>query len=759
MKPLRYLFLCLWIGFGLCTVSATLTFYMVQNNAFGWFGELPSLERLENPDIENASLLFSEDGALLGKYYRKNRTSATYDELSQALKETLLVTEDIRFFKHAGIDLKSLLRAVHGKITMQYAGGGSTLTMQLAENLYRTSTENKGSLYENKQIGLFITKMKEWIIAVQLERNFTKPEIMAMYLNTISFGSNAFGINAAAKTFFDKKPAELDYSDSALLVGLINAPTKYSPVLNAENAIEKRNEVLYNLYKYRKISTTEFRQRRNAPLLLKYKVESHNTGLATYFRSIVKNYLVTWARNNGYDLFSDGLRIYTTLDSRLQTYAEEAVKQKMAKLQTRFENHWKKDNPWIDEEGQEIEDFLETTMRRTETYQTLESRYAHKEPETRAYLLDSLLRIPRSMRVFSWKRNHIDTLMSFYDSLAYYKRFLHAGMVSVETKTGKVKAWVGGINHRYFKFDHVWQGKRQPGSTIKPFVYTAVVDNGYTPCYEVTDNPVVFYLPNQYPNTWSPSNADGPPSGRRMTTRQAMARSVNAITAFWMKKIGIKTVVDYAKRLGIKSPLSAVPSFCLGAGGDVSIYEMTGAYATFANKGIWTEPLFIHRIEDKNGNVIQEFVPKKVEAISEETAYIMLHMLKGTLEEPGGTARGIARELRLRNEIGAKTGTTQNASDGWFVGVVKDLATGIWVGGEDRSIHFREWYLGQGGRTAMPIWEEYMKKAYADTTLSIKKGAFDKPSKPLSISLNCDKHFSENDSLPPYKEIHMGEVF
>ncbi|MCY4418692.1 MAG: transglycosylase domain-containing protein [Cytophagales bacterium] len=719
---------------------------------------MPSLEKLENPTIENASLLFSEDGVLLGKYYRKNRTSAAFHELSKPLIESLLVTEDIRFFEHAGIDLKSLLRAVYGRLIGQYKGGGSTLTMQLAENLYRTSTHNQGSLYEDKEMGRFITKIKEWVIAINLERNFTKQEIMAMYLNTISFGSNAFGIRAAAKTFFNKKPIQLNYSESALLIGLINAPTRYSPILNRERSIAKRNEVLHNLYKYEKISHEEMIRRQLIPPQLQYKVESHNTGPATYFRSMVKNYMMAWASQHGYDLFGDGLRIYTTLDSKLQVHAEEALAKRMAALQERFDLHWENQNPWIDEEGEEIPNFLEKTITRTESYQEIWNSYLPPdsldlsqeenkirwEEQKKAYA-DSLLSITKPMKVFSWKRHEIDTLMSHYDSLSYYKRFLHAGLVSMDPGSGKIKAWVGGIQHRYFKFDHVLQGRRQPGSTFKPFVYTAVIDNGYTPCFEVVDNPITFYLPDQYPSTWSPSNAGGTPSGKTMTIRQAMARSVNSITAYWIKKMGVQTVVDYAHRLGITSPLSAVPALCLGAGGDVSIYEMTGAYSTFANKGIWTQPFFIQRIEDKNGNIIQEFVPKKVEAISEETAYLMLYMLRGATEEYRGTSVGLNPFLRHGNQIGAKTGTTQNASDGWFIGIVKNLVTGVWVGGEDRSIHFRDWHLGQGARTAMPIWEEYMTRVYKDPKLDIRKGVFPQPSKPLSISLDCDEHYTDSE--------------
>lgn len=751
----------IWVLWGSVSVSfggVLLIFFVISVDAFGWFGPMPSFEKFENPDIAHASLLYSTDGVLLGKYYRKNRTLAGYEDLSEPLKKALLATEDRRFFEHAGIDLRGLLRAVLGAMSFRYKGGGSTITMQLAENLYGTSTENRGSLYKYRYIGRIITKFKEWIIAVALERNFTKEEIMAMYLNTVPFGSNAFGINSAAKTFFDKGPDELNYEEAALLVGLINAPTRYSPILNPENSIKKRNQVLYNLYKYDHMSQAQFEELRKLPLGLHYEVDSHDRGAATYFRSVLKNYLMHWSAERGYDLFGDGLRIYVTLDSRMQAHAEAALRGRMQLLQQNFEEHWQDENPWIDENGEEIEDFLVQSIQRTEIYEKLLQIYGPDSEEEPNEALWEALHQKKPMRVFSWEGER-DTLFSHMDSLAYYKRFLHAGFMALEPRSGAIRAWVGGINHKYFKFDHVLQGKRQPGSTIKPFVYAAVIDNGYSPCYEVLDQPVTFYLPNQYPSTWTPSNANGPPSGRRMTIRQAMARSVNSITAYWMQKIGIRTVIRYAKRMGIQSRLNPVPALCLGAGGDVSVYEMTGGYSTFANKGIWTEPLFVQRIEDKSGNIIQEFVAQKVEALSEETAYIMLHMLKGTVEEQGGTSVGIPWDLKEDNEIGAKTGTTQNASDGWFVGLTQDLAACAWVGGEDRSIHFRDWAMGQGARTAMPIWVDFMQKVYEDTVLHVEKKPFVPPVKPLSISLDCSDHLQESDSTQQDERVSPEDVF
>lgn len=733
-KGIKIIVILLWVFFLGAVVTIPTMFYLVKIDFNHWFGGLPSLQQLEKPDPDLSSELISADGISLGKYYRKNRTPVTYEELSPELVNTLLVTEDIRFKEHSGIDLKGLTRAIIGKLTFQFKGGGSTITMQLAENLYGTSSENRGSLYRYPSIGQFITKLKEWIISLQLEASYTKEEILAMYLNTVEFGSNSYGIKVAAKTFFNKLPSQLNYKESAVLVGAINAPTRWSPILNPENAKRKRTEVLYNVYKNNLINREQYDSLSTSDFGLQYQVDSHNEGLATYFRTVIRRDLLSWTQEHGYDLFEDGLKIYTTIDTRLQEYAEEALREHMDTLQSIFNNSWDGGNPWIDDEGNEMEGFLENAMKRTEHYRDLVQQFGEGSDSIAVYLNRK-----RPMTVFTWD-GEVDTLMSPYDSLAHYKRFLQAGFMAMDPKTGHIKAWVGGIDHKYFKFDHVKQSKRQPGSTFKPFVYTAAIDNDFSPCHPVVDAPVTFSMPGQDPPTWTPDNASGRFSGNVMTIRQAMARSVNSITAFMMKQVGPQTVVNYARRMGIDSPLDPVPSLALGAGGDVSLYEMLGAYSTFVNKGVYTQPFYISRIEDQNGNVIQQFVPQTREALNEETAYVMLHMLKGTTEEPGGTGLTIERELRAGNEIAAKTGTTQNASDGWFMGITHDLAAGAWVGGDDRSIHFKYWAMGQGARTAMPIWERFMLKVYNDPTLGYTKGSFDKPIKPISIELDCDKY-------------------
>ena len=757
-KKLKITIISIWVIFILGVVSFPMLITGVGNNWFGLFGGLPSLQDLEKPDSELSSELYSADGMLLGKYFRHNRTPVAYADLSNEMIETLLVTEDIRYTQHSGIDFRGLGRVlVYSILLGENAGGGSTLTQQLAKNLFKTRTDQfKGTLSDIPGIGLVIVKIKEWIVAVQLEKFYTKEEILAMYLNTAEFGSNSYGIRVAAETYFNKEPHEINYNEAAILVGLVNKPTRYNPVYNPEFAKAKRTEVLYNLYKYDRIDEAAYDSLKNADFGLKYNVANHNEGPATYFRSVIRNYLMDWCREHGYDLFADGLKIYTTIDSRMQQYAEEAVAEHMEELQKTFNKHWEGRNPWIDEDGKEIPNFIEQAIKRTDYYRELVNQYGESSDS-----IDIKLNEPRKMTVFTWEGEK-DTLFSMRDSLRYYKRFLQSGFMSMDPHTGFIKAWVGGINHKYFKYDHVKQGRRQPGSTIKPIVYTAAIDNGYSPCYPVVDAPVVFDMPGQDPPYWRPENAEGTWSGESMTLRRAMANSVNSITAFMMKKLGPSTVVDYAKRLGISSRLDPVPALCLGAGGDVSVFDMVGAYSTFVNKGVWTEPIFVTRIEDENGAVLQEFIPKKVEALNEETAYIMLHMLKGATEEPGGTALGLEWELRNENEIGAKTGTTQNASDGWFMGVTKDLVSGVWVGGDDRSIHFRSWVMGQGARTAMPVWEKYMLKVYQDKDLAITKGPFPQPTKQLSIEIDCDIYDPTNaqDSLNiNFDNINTDDIF
>lgn len=739
----------LWIAFGAGLVFFILFVWMVSVNFLGLFGTLPDFKALENPDSELASELYSADGLLLGTYARENRSPVDYEELSPNLVKALISTEDERFEQHSGIDLQAMIRVFVKSILLgQDAGGGSTLSQQTAKNLFKTRTDaSQGVLSNIPGLRMLIIKTKEWIVATQLERAYTKNEILTLYLNTSEFGSNAYGIKTASRTFFNKTPAELSVQEAAVLVGLFKAPTYYSPVFNPENSLRRRNTVLYQMVKNENLSEAEYDSISKLPIELDYRVQNQNQGLATYFREIVKADLIKWTKENlksdgsSYDLFGDGLKIYVTIDSRMQRYAEEAVEEHMSTLQKAFYKEMGNREPWIDENFRVIPNFIENTVKRTEAYRLLKQRYGNNEDSITIKLNEK-----KKMRIFSWEGER-DTLMSTMDSMRYYKKFLQTGFMSMDPHTGHIKAWVGGIDHKYFKFDHVKQGKRQPGSTFKPFVYAAAIENGYSPCYSVVDQPVEVYIPGQ--PAWSPSNADGKFSYQKMTIRRAMAQSVNSVTAFMMKKLSPKIVMETARRLGVTSDLEEVPALALGVN-DVSVFEMVGAFGTFVNRGEHTTPYYIDRIEDKNGNVIHQFTPRKKPAMSEEHAYLMLYMLRGGFEEEQGTSLGVPWSLREGNELGGKTGTTQNASDGWYMGVSKDLVSGVWVGGDDRAIHFRSWVAGQGGRTARPIWVKYMEKVYADKSLGYTKGAFPRPERPLSIEIDCDKYEQESQRFADF---------
>jgi penicillin-binding protein 1A len=586
-----------------------------------------------------------------------------------------------------------------------------------------------------------IQKTKEWIISIQLEENFTKEEIIAMYLNTATFSSNTFGIKVAAETYFDKGPDSLNIQEAAVLVGMLQAVTLFDPNRNPESSLKKRNEILYKLYNHGyKIKTqAQYDSVKAMPIELNYSFQNQNEGLATYFRTVLGNYMLSYCRNRGIDLYNSGLKIYTTIDTRMQKYAEEAVAEHMKPLQKQFYEEWKKRgrNPWVDDEGKEIKDFLQRRIRQTDAYKIYAEKYGEKSDS-----LKIMLNLKKPMTIFTWDGER-DTLFSSFDSLHYYKQFIQMGLMAVDPYTGHIKAWVGGINHKYFKFDHVKQGTRQPGSTFKAFVYGLAMETGWSPCVIKKDIAPQFNLPNQPP--WYPLNADGTRGhGETMTIRKAMAQSVNSITAQVMQELKAENVVEFAHRVGIQSKLDPVPSLCLGTS-DVSLYEMVGAYATFINSGIYTEPIYITRIEDKNGNVIEIFNPKTREAISEQTAYKMVYMLRGGAEEEGGSSLGLSRELRIDNEIGGKTGTTNDASDGWYMGATHDLVTGIWTGGDERAVHFPSWVFGQGGRTARPIWDIFMRKLYADPQSGIVKGQFKRPSSGLDMTLDCSRH-TVNDS-------------
>lgn len=710
---------------------------------------MPSLETLENPKKDQASIVYTSDGVELGKYFRENRNPVEYATISPNLINALQATEDYRFNEHSGIDFQGLFRVFVKSVVFQQrnSGGGSTISQQLAKNLFNTRNKDFKGNIDVKLLHIIFVKTKEWITAVRLERSYTKQEIITMYLNTVDFGSNAFGIKTAAATFFDTTPDSLTVPQAAVLVGLLKAPTLYSPVINPKNALFRRNVVIDQMAKYNYLTEEQATTIKEKPIELTYEVENHNTGSATYFRSVITEYLMRWSKERGLDLYTDGLRIYTTIDSRMQKYAEAAVERHMRDEQRVFNSQWKTMTPWRDEKLKEIPRFIENSIKRTWRYIELKQVY-----ETDTVAIWKVLNTKYKMKIFTWKGEK-DTLFSPLDSLRYYKRFLHAGLLSVEPQTGHVKAWVGGINHKYFKYDHVKQGTRQPGSTFKPIVYATAIDHGYSPCYEVIDAPVTFETQDEN-KTWSPNNSDNVFSNKTFTLRKAMANSINSVTARMIKEVTPQHVVDMARKLGIESPLDAVPSLCLGVN-DVSIFEMVGAYSTFVNQGVWIEPTFITRIEDKNGNTIEAIIPKTREALNAESAYLMVHMLKGATEERGGTALGLNQYNLLGTgaEIGAKTGTTQNYSDGWFIGIVTKLTTGVWVGGEDRCIHLRGYQYAQGARTAMPIWAYFMQAIFEDPELNFKKERFPRPSR-LSIEIDCEKYVQKETNSEDSTFLH-----
>ncbi|TAE00763.1 MAG: penicillin-binding protein [Bacteroidetes bacterium] len=727
-----------WISFAAGAIFFVMWVAAVSKDFAGWFGGMPDLKELENPKNELASELYSADNVLLGKYFREDRNPVTYEELSDTIVNCLLATEDIRFFDHSGIDLKGTF-AVFYYLLQGERRGSSTITQQLAKNLFKTRGEGYSGALANVPIfGTLIIKTKEWILAIELEKAYTKKEIMAMYLTTVDFGRNSFGIKVAAKRYFNTVPKKLSIEQTAVLMGMLKAPTFYNPTIEGkyENAMRRRNTVLEQMLKYEYLTEGQFQTLKVLPIKTNLQPEDHNVGLATYFRTAVRNEIMDWCKKQGYDLYSDGLKVYTTIDSRMQTYAEQAVAEHMKELQKTFFEHWKGKNPWIDQNGQEIKGYLDLAQKNTDRYRDLKRQFGDD-----SVAIAKVMHEPIKMKIFTWENPQYekDTILSPLDSIRYSNHFLHTGMTSMDPHTGQIKAWVGGINYKYFQFDNVTQ-PRQPGSTFKPLVYMiAMKEHGYSPCDMVLDAPQTFILPGG--GTWTAKNADGGYSNQQYTLRNALARSINSVAALLMKKIKPANLIKYAKDLGITSRLDTVPALCLGAN-DVKVVDLTGAYATFANQGRWIEPHFITEIRDKNGKVIFKKEPRSHEIIDEKLAYLMTYMLRGSNEESGGTAWGLARyDFKKDNQIAGKTGTTNSHSDGWFMGMTKDLVTGVRVGGIKPTIHFRT-SVGQGAKMAMPIFAIYNEKVFKDPSLSKynQKGKFPEPAIKLDIELDCSKY-------------------
>ncbi|MCD4792011.1 MAG: transglycosylase domain-containing protein [Bacteroidales bacterium] len=794
----------------------TLIFTLVNLEVFG---KLPGFEELENPKTNLATEIFTSDQVLLGKYFKENRTVVDFKEVSPNVLNALIATEDVRFYQHSGIDARALLRVLQGVITLDLSGGGSTITQQLAKNLYRMRGDS--SEYDTGLKGkpnLIITKFKEWVTAVRLEKNYTKQEIIAMYLNTVDFGSNAFGIKSAARTFFNTTPDSLTLEEAATLIGALKAPTALSPKLNPKNSFYRRNTVLEQIEKYQKklnklhgyqIKSKEYYDSLQAlPINLDYSVQSHTKGIARHFREYIRmlmykekpvspdkpvkpkkmswkdpeykkykrelaqyelqyyrfledsteweeNQLYGWCNKNKkpdgskYNIYRDGLKIYTTINSEMQIYAEEAVVEHMGEyLQPLFYKRHKgrKKAPfsWNMSEKQ-IQNVYNLSMKRTERYKRL--RYDLKKDSSE---IAEIFNTPVEMKIFSWN-GPIDTIMTPLDSIKYYKYFLHSGLMSLEPQTGYVKAYVGDINYDYFRYDNVSLSRRQVGSTFKPFVYSFAMEDKMSPCHLVPNVPITIDLPEgQRPPTWTPKfSSNERLDGKMVSLKIGLANSLNQISAWVMKKYGPEKIVEIAHKIGIKSYIPAVPSICVGAS-EVRLSEMVGAYDTYANGGIHVEPIFVTRIEDKNGNVIAKFKAKNSEALNPNTAYRMIELMKGVVDM--GTSVRLRYKYGFRNEIAGKTGTTNNNSDGWFIGFVPNLVTGVWVGGEERSIHFLSSHDGQGASMALPIWALYMQKVYQNEKLGISKEPFKKPVLYDGVILDCNEYRQINNIDDPFDD-------
>ncbi len=723
--------------------------------SWGVFGEMPDYTRLENPSTNLATEIISSDGELLAKIYNNdNRTPVDYKELPEHLVKALIATEDARFHEHSGIDAIGTLRAF---IFLGKRGGASTISQQLARQLF-VGVRSKNIVETATQ------KIKEWVIAIRLERQYTKEEIIAMYFNIYDFGNNADGIRSAARIYFGKEPKNLDVKESAMLVGMFKNSSLYNPrpTRNPEGTRNRRNVVLNQMEKYDYIAENVNDSIKKLDLGLRYSPESHREGLATYFRAYLTEFMKDWIKNNPkpdgtglYSLYDDGLKIYTTIDSRMQQYAEDAVHEHMARLQAEFFNQNTPDRnktaPFLDLNQDEITDLLKRSMRQSERWRIMKANGKSEKEIVASF------EKPTPMTVFSWK-GEIDTIMKPADSMRYYKSFLHTGMMSMDPQTGHVKAWVGGINYRHFQYDHVKQGKRQVGSTFKPFVYATAIDQLHlSPC-DTFPNTKITIEAGKFGNPlpWSPDNSDDKYGGFK-TLKSALANSINTITARLMDKVGPQPVIDMARNLGIESDIPAVPAIALGTP-DLSVYEMVAAYATFANKGVYNKPVMVMRIEDKNGTILYQFTPESKDVLSEEVAYVTTNLLQGVTEGGSGsrlrgtwaTDNQLYKEIitgypyALTNPIAGKTGTTQNQSDGWFMGMVPNLVTGVWVGGEERATHFKSIAYGQGASMALPIWGLYMKKCYADKELDVSTGDFERPAY-LSINVDCNKR-SESDN-------------
>ena len=743
MKKYRFQIILFWLLFSVGVISMYGLFYLAS---IGKFGEMPDFRQLENPKTNFASEIISSDNEVLGKYYfNDNRTPIKYEDINTKTIEALIATEDERFYSHPGIDLKATLRAI---VFLNTRGGASTISQQLARQLF-VGVRSRNIIQAVGQ------KIKEWVIAVELEKQYTKEEIITMYLNIYDFGYYGDGIKSASNIYFSKEPIDLKIEESAMLIGMLQNSSLYDPLRRPEITKNRRDLVLMQMAKNKYISENEKDSLQKIPLELNYTPQSHRQGLATYFRSYLRGFMKDWTDNNlksdgsKYNLYSDGLKIYTTINSKMQKYAEESVTEHMKNLQKEFfiQNDTLSTAPFRDLDEDEEESIMKRTMRRSERWR--KARLSGKSVDE----IEEIFNVPTEMSIFSWEGD-IDTVMAPIDSIRYYKHFLQAGMMSMNPKNGHVMAWVGGINYRNFQYDHVMQSKRQIGSTFKPFLYATAIDQlKLSPC-DMLPDAIHCIEPYKYgnPDPWCPTNSSDKYGGMR-TLSNALANSKNTISAQLIDRVGPRPVADLARNLGVSSNIPNVPAIALGTP-DLSVYEMVGAYGAFANKGIYVKPIMVTKIEDRNGKIVFQSTPETKDVLSEESSYVTLKLLEGVTKFGSGARlrHDIPEDERnyvyknvvsgypykFDNAIAGKTGTTQNQSDGWFIGMVPNLVTGVWVGGEDRSIHFEEIAFGQGATMSLPIWGLFMKKCYEDEELGVSKEDFEEPEN-LTIELDCSK--------------------
>lgn len=754
------------IGFVSCIAAFFIYLGMVDTNFLWLFGKSPGFSRIMNPETHQASEIYSADGKLIGKFFNENRTPVKFEDVNPTFWKVLVDTEDERFYKHHGIDFTGMLAAAKDMIVHHDARGASTITQQLAKNMFRVRTQySTGLLGYIPGIKMLVMKSKEWIIATKLELVYDKKDILTMYANTVDFGSNAFGIKTACKTYFNTTPSELTLDQMAVLVGMLKATTYYNPRINPKNSLKRRNIVLSNMLRHNDINRAQYDSISAKPITLNYSVESNYDGKALYYREYLANYLKDWCEENDYDLYSSGLKIYTTLDSRMQEYAEQAAIKQMKIVQRNFKNHWGNEEPWQDENHKVIPGFIEGIAKKLPVYKYLSNKFENN-PDSIDYYLNK----PHTVKLFDYEKGFIEEQMSTMDSIRYMVHFMHCAFVAIEPQTGAVKAWVGDINFNTWKYDKV-TAMRQPGSTFKLFVYTEAMNQGLTPCDKRRDeyfSMQVFDKKKNQEVTWAPTNANGSFSGDSMALKSAFARSINSVAVRLGQEMGISRIVETAHKMGIKSPLDATPALALGSS-DINLLELANSYCTIANDGVHHEPVVVTRIVDKDGKVVYTAPTAEEQAIPYRSAFFMQQLLMGGLREPGGTSMsfgGYLGDSYKDTDWGGKTGTSNNHSDAWFMGVSPKLVVGAWVGGEYRCIHFRTGALGQGSRTALPICGYFVQALLSDPNFKQYHAKFGKPKDDaiLSSMYNCASYYShskrdtlQTDSIHVEEEIMLDE--